>query len=201
MIGYLLEQSLLQCDPGLRVVTLVTQTMVAEDDPAFASPSKPIGPMYDAATAQQLAETRGFEVARDGEGVAAGRAVPRATRAARGRRCPLTRRSRVPRRRERRRRNARPARLPRPAERRRGRRRQGPRRRRAGAHGEAPSDCCCSRTSTASTTVSARHRPIAWARSRPEKRACSPKVVRWAAGACCPRSKRRRDSRNTVASP
>ena len=68
MIGYLLEQSLLQCDPGLRIVTLVTQTVVAEDDPAFASPSKPIGPMYDGATAQQLAETRGFEVGRDGEG-------------------------------------------------------------------------------------------------------------------------------------
>ena len=33
MIGYLLEQSLLQCDPGLRIVTLVTQTVVAEDDP------------------------------------------------------------------------------------------------------------------------------------------------------------------------
>jgi carbamate kinase len=68
MIGYLLEQALLQHDPGLRVVTLVTQTMVAGDDPAFASPSKPIGPMYDAATAQRLAETRGFAVARDGEG-------------------------------------------------------------------------------------------------------------------------------------
>ena len=68
MIGYLLEQSLLQCDPGLRIVTLVTQTVVAEDDPAFASPSKPIGPMYDGATAQELAETRGFKVARDGGG-------------------------------------------------------------------------------------------------------------------------------------
>ena len=76
MIGYLLEQSLLQCDPGLRIVTLVTQTVVAEDDPAFASPSKPIGPMYDGATAQELAETRGFKVARDGEGVAPGRAFP-----------------------------------------------------------------------------------------------------------------------------
>jgi carbamate kinase len=68
MIGYLLEQALLQHDPGLRVVTLVTQTVIAEDDPAFASPSKPIGPMYDAATARKLAETRGFAVARDGQG-------------------------------------------------------------------------------------------------------------------------------------
>jgi carbamate kinase len=68
MIGYLLEQTLLQHDPGLRIVTLVTQTVIAEDDVAFASPSKPIGPMYDAATAQKLAETRGFAIARDGEG-------------------------------------------------------------------------------------------------------------------------------------
>ena len=68
MIGYLLEQALLQRDPGLRIVTLVTQTVVAADDPAFASPSKPIGPMYDGATAQELAEKRGFAVARDGRG-------------------------------------------------------------------------------------------------------------------------------------
>lgn len=68
MIGYLIEQALLQENPGLRVVTLVTQTVIAEDDPAFASPSKPIGPMYDAATAQRLAETRGFAIARDGQG-------------------------------------------------------------------------------------------------------------------------------------
>ena len=68
MIGYLLEQALLQADPSLRVVTLVTQTLVAADDPAFASPSKPIGPMYDAATAHALAEQRGFAVARDGDG-------------------------------------------------------------------------------------------------------------------------------------
>jgi carbamate kinase len=68
MIGYLLEEALLQHDPRLRVATLVTQTLVAADDPAFASPSKPIGPMYDAATAQELARVRGFAVARDGSG-------------------------------------------------------------------------------------------------------------------------------------
>ena len=66
MIGYLLEQALLQEDPALRVVTLVTQTLVAEDDPAFTSPTKPIGPMYDRTTAEQLARTRGFTVAQDG---------------------------------------------------------------------------------------------------------------------------------------
>ncbi len=68
MIGYLLEEALLQADPSLRVATLVTQTLVAADDPAFAAPSKPIGPMYDEATARKLERTRGFAVARDGSG-------------------------------------------------------------------------------------------------------------------------------------
>ena len=66
MIGYLLEQALLQEHPALRVVTLVTQTLVAEDDPAFSSPSKPIGPTYDRETAEELARTRGFAIAQDG---------------------------------------------------------------------------------------------------------------------------------------
>ena len=66
MIGYLLEQALLQEDPALRVVTLVTQTLVAENDPAFSSPSKPIGPAYDRATAEGLGRTRGFSIAQDG---------------------------------------------------------------------------------------------------------------------------------------
>jgi carbamate kinase len=68
MIGYLLEQALLQHDPTLRVAMLVTQTIVAEDDPAFSAPSKPIGPMYGAATAKHLSETRGFTTGPDGSG-------------------------------------------------------------------------------------------------------------------------------------
>ena len=68
MIGYLLEEALLQQDPSLKVAMLVTQTIVAGDDPAFAAPTKPIGPMYDAETAQRLARTRGFSVAADGQG-------------------------------------------------------------------------------------------------------------------------------------
>jgi carbamate kinase len=43
MIGYLLEQALLQQDPSLRVATLVTQTLVAVDDPAFASAASSAG--------------------------------------------------------------------------------------------------------------------------------------------------------------
>jgi carbamate kinase len=68
MIGYLLEQALRQADPALRIATLVTQTLVAAEDPAFGAPTKPIGPMYDEATARKLQRTRGFAVAKDGKG-------------------------------------------------------------------------------------------------------------------------------------
>jgi carbamate kinase len=68
LIGYLLQQALLRHDPELRIATLITQTVVAEDDPAFAAPSKPIGPMYGAATARLLSETRGFTTGPDGNG-------------------------------------------------------------------------------------------------------------------------------------
>jgi carbamate kinase len=40
---------------------------VDEDDRAFAHPSKPVGPVYDEATAGALADTRGWAVAPDGE--------------------------------------------------------------------------------------------------------------------------------------
>jgi carbamate kinase len=68
MIGYLLEEALLQADPSLRVAVLVTQTIVASDDSAFAASSKPIGPSYDAETAHELARTRGLDIAQDGAG-------------------------------------------------------------------------------------------------------------------------------------
>lgn len=67
MIGYLLEQELGNALPGRRVATLLTQVIVEREDPAFAHPSKPIGPVYDRVTAQRLAATRGWSIARDGE--------------------------------------------------------------------------------------------------------------------------------------
>lgn len=46
MIGYLLQQNIANyCDKP--VVSLLTQIAVDKDDPAFANPSKPIGPVYD----------------------------------------------------------------------------------------------------------------------------------------------------------
>ena len=67
MIGYLLDQQLTNELEGRAVATLLTQVVVAADDPAFGAPSKPIGPTYDAATAQRLASERGWSVAPDGD--------------------------------------------------------------------------------------------------------------------------------------
>ena len=66
MVGYLLEQELGHHLPPSRLVTLLTQVVVAADDPAFAHPTKPVGPVYDEATAKRLAAERGWTVAQDG---------------------------------------------------------------------------------------------------------------------------------------
>jgi carbamate kinase len=66
MIGYLLEQELGNELGDARVATLLTQVVVDPADPAFGHPTKPIGPVYDRATAQRLARDRGWTVAPDG---------------------------------------------------------------------------------------------------------------------------------------
>lgn len=68
MIGYMLEQALESSLPGRAVATLLTQVVVAADDPAFDTPTKPIGPVYDAVTADRLAADRGWRVAADADG-------------------------------------------------------------------------------------------------------------------------------------
>lgn len=68
MLGYLFEQELRNRLPARKVAGLLTLMEVAADDPAFAHPSKPIGPMYDRAEAQRLRERYGWSVAPDGEG-------------------------------------------------------------------------------------------------------------------------------------
>ncbi len=67
MIGYLLEQQLINALDGRPVATLLTQVTVNADDPAFANPAKPIGPIYDQPTAQRLAAERGWSIAPDGD--------------------------------------------------------------------------------------------------------------------------------------
>lgn len=48
-----------------KVVTLITQTRVDADDPAFSNPLKPIGPWLDEATARQRATERGWSIRED----------------------------------------------------------------------------------------------------------------------------------------
>lgn len=66
MIGYLLEEALREVLPGREVATLLTQVLVARDDPALARPTKPIGPAYTEEVARGPAAERGWAVAADG---------------------------------------------------------------------------------------------------------------------------------------
>ena len=67
MIGYQIEQEMGNVLPAdRRLATLLTQTEVDPRDPAFRHPTKPIGPVYDAAEAQRIAAARGWRIAPDG---------------------------------------------------------------------------------------------------------------------------------------
>jgi carbamate kinase len=68
MIGYLIEQELGNLLPQTaKLATLLTQVRVNAADPAFQTPTKPIGPGYDETGSQQLTEQRGWQFARDGQ--------------------------------------------------------------------------------------------------------------------------------------
>jgi carbamate kinase len=66
MIGYLLQQGLRNALPERDVATLLTQVVVDAVDPAFDSPTKPIGPVYEPAEAAAVAAARGWAVRPDG---------------------------------------------------------------------------------------------------------------------------------------
>lgn len=67
MIGYLIEQELENALAGKqKVATLLTQVEVDGRDPAFADPTKPVGPVYDEVQARRLAKARGWIVKPDG---------------------------------------------------------------------------------------------------------------------------------------
>lgn len=53
MLGYLIELELRNALPGRDIVTLLSQVAVDPADPAFASPTKPVGPVIDAADADR----------------------------------------------------------------------------------------------------------------------------------------------------
>ncbi len=67
MIGYWLLQAFENALPGRRVASIVCQTVVDADDPAFANPTKFVGPAFSKDQAQQLASTRSWEVRQDGK--------------------------------------------------------------------------------------------------------------------------------------
>jgi len=67
MIGYLLEKELRNhLDDTRAIATIVTMTEVDLNDPAFAKPSKFIGPVYTDAEAHSLAIKNGWTVKADG---------------------------------------------------------------------------------------------------------------------------------------
>ncbi|MCU1735815.1 MULTISPECIES: carbamate kinase [unclassified Pseudomonas] len=68
MIGYIIEQELGNLlDFEVPFATLLTQVEVDPRDPAFQHPSKPIGPVYAKAEAEQLAAEKGWSIAPDGD--------------------------------------------------------------------------------------------------------------------------------------
>jgi carbamate kinase len=68
-IGYLLSQSLQDelAIAGLHipVVSIVTQTVVSANDPAMSHPTKPIGPFYSRADAEERKRQLGWEIVED----------------------------------------------------------------------------------------------------------------------------------------
>ena len=68
MIGYLIQQELRPLlPPEHQVVTLLTMITVDHDDPAFANPTKFVGPVYDKAAADALAAAKGWAFRQDGD--------------------------------------------------------------------------------------------------------------------------------------
>jgi carbamate kinase len=68
-MGYMIQQvlgnELRARDEDRCVVTLVTQTIVDANDPAFSNPSKPIGPFYTSDEADRKAREQGWKVIED----------------------------------------------------------------------------------------------------------------------------------------
>ena len=68
-IGYHLQQAIGNelASRGMTkpVATIVTQTVVSEDDPAFQNPTKPVGAFYDKETADHIAAEKGYTMVED----------------------------------------------------------------------------------------------------------------------------------------
>jgi carbamate kinase len=66
MIGYLIQQELRSVLPELQVATLLTMIVVDPQDPAFANPTKFVGPIYAKDDADKLAADKGWTFRQDG---------------------------------------------------------------------------------------------------------------------------------------
>jgi carbamate kinase len=66
MIGYFLLQALENALTGKQVVGLITQVLVASNDPALSNPTKFVGPIYDEQEGRMLARRWGWDIRRDG---------------------------------------------------------------------------------------------------------------------------------------
>lgn len=68
-IGYLLAQALQnelqRAGLAVPVVSVLTQSIVSRDDPAMQHPSKPIGPFYSRADAEERHRTLGWQIVED----------------------------------------------------------------------------------------------------------------------------------------
>jgi carbamate kinase len=68
MIGYLIQEELRSLlPPEHQVATLLTMIVVDPADPAFASPTKFVGPVYDKDAADKLASEKGWSFRQDGD--------------------------------------------------------------------------------------------------------------------------------------
>ena len=68
MIGYMIEQELGNRLPQeTPLATLLTMIEVDANDPAFANPTKFIGPVYEKAEAERLATEKGWDIRADGD--------------------------------------------------------------------------------------------------------------------------------------
>ncbi len=69
MIGYMLQQSLRnemkKANIDIPVVSVITQTVVDQNDQAFHNPTKPIGPFYTAPESDRLKKEKGWSMIED----------------------------------------------------------------------------------------------------------------------------------------
>lgn len=66
LIGYWILQSMGNERPYRQFASIINQTLVDVDDPAFANPTKFVGEVYDEAQARALADKNGWQVKADG---------------------------------------------------------------------------------------------------------------------------------------